>query len=133
MRIPSAVRGGIEARGTPPGSGAAGYQDDGPAICAGAPGCRVPLGICRSIRIHDLRGTFASLLVSAGVPLFHVAKALGHSSQETTMRYYAHLAPGAAREMPNILERFVFGERTGQDANQMRTEATAGKASGNIQ
>jgi integrase len=71
----------------------------------------------RRIRIHDLRGTFASLLVSAGVPLFHVAKALGHSSQETTMRHYAHLAPGAAKEMPNILERYVFGEPAGRDAN----------------
>jgi len=75
----------------------------------------------RRIRIHDLRGTFASLLVSAGVPLFHVAKALGHSSQETTMRHYAHLAPGAAKEMPNILERYVFGEPAGRDANGMRT------------
>jgi len=79
----------------------------------------------RSIRIHDLRGTFASLLVSAGVPLFHVAKALGHSSQETTMRHYAHLAPGAAREMPNVLERFVFGDRAERNANQMRTEAAS--------
>ena len=32
-----------------------------------------------------------------GVPLFHVAKALGHSSQETTMRHYAYLAPGAVK------------------------------------
>ena len=49
------------------------------------------------------------------------------------MRLYANLAPGATKEMPNVLERFVFGERTGQDANQMRTEAAAGKASGNLQ
>jgi hypothetical protein len=33
--------------------------------------------------------------------------------------------------MPNILERYVFGERTGQDANQMRTEAVVVEASGN--
>ncbi len=85
----------------------------------------------RTIRIHDLRGTFASLLVSAGVPLFHVAKALGHSSQETTMRHYAHLAPGAAKEMPNILERFVFGALAGWDANRMRTEAPEKSTTGN--
>jgi integrase len=87
----------------------------------------------RKIRIHDLRGTFASLLVSAGVPLFHVAKALGHSSQETTMRHYAHLAPGAAKEMPIILERYVFGDPAGRDGNGKGTEAAAGKASGNLQ
>lgn len=38
--------GGIEARGTPLGSGAVGLQEDGPAICSGAPGYRVPRGIC---------------------------------------------------------------------------------------
>jgi hypothetical protein len=59
------------------------------------------------------------------VPLFHVAKSLGHSSQETTMRHYAHLAPGATKEMPNILERFVFGDPAGRDANGMRTTASA--------
>lgn len=59
------------------------------------------------------------------MPLFHVGKALEHSSQETTMRHYANLAPGAAKEMPNILERFVFGASTGRDANGMRTAVSA--------
>jgi integrase len=84
----------------------------------------------RTIRIHDLRGTFASLLVSAGVPLFHVAKALGHTSQETTMRHYAHLAPGAAKEMPDILERYVSENSAERDANRMRTEGAGEEAVG---
>ena len=83
----------------------------------------------RSIRIHDLRGTFASLLVSAGVLLYHVAKAPEDFSQETTMRHYAHLAPGAAKEMPNILERYVFGDPVGRDANRMQTTEAAAEAS----
>ena len=52
-----------------------------------------------------------------GVPLFHVAKALVHSSQETTRRHYVHLAPGETKEMPNILERYVFGIRAGNHVN----------------
>jgi integrase len=42
------------------------------------------------VRLHDLRHTYASRLVRAGVPLFEVAKLLGHRQIEMTMRY-SHL------------------------------------------
>jgi integrase len=43
------------------------------------------------VRIHDLRHTYASHLVSSGVPLFTVGKLLGHTQIGTTERY-AHIA-----------------------------------------
>lgn len=43
------------------------------------------------LRIHDLRHSFASVLVNNGVSIYDVQKLLGHSSIKTTQRY-AHLS-----------------------------------------
>lgn len=47
-------------------------------------------------RIHDLRHTFASLLVSGGASLEMIGKLLGHTQMQTTQRY-AHLIDAPLR------------------------------------
>ncbi|HZL41339.1 MAG TPA: tyrosine-type recombinase/integrase [Pseudolabrys sp.] len=47
-----------------------------------------------AITFHELRDTFASHLVMAGVPILTVSKLLGHADVRVTERHYAHLAPG---------------------------------------
>jgi len=56
-----------------------------------------------TVRIHDLRHSYASYLVSNGVSLQTVGKLLGHTQPGTTMRY-AHLQEAPLREAVNLFE-----------------------------
>ena len=57
----------------------------------------------KRIRFHDLRHSFASQLVIAGVSLYKVQKLLGHQDIKTTMRY-AHLSPEAKADAVLLLD-----------------------------
>ena len=57
----------------------------------------------RRIRFHDLRHTFASLLIQNGESLAYVKDQLGHSSIKMTVDVYGHLVPGANRQAVNRL------------------------------
>ena len=59
-------------------------------------------GIETAIAFHDLRYTFASHLVRAGVSIFDVKTLLGHSDIKVTMKY-AHLAPDHLRGLTYLL------------------------------
>lgn len=54
------------------------------------------------MRVHDLRHTFASWLVLAGVDLYVIKDLLGHSSITVTERY-AHLSPDQGRQAVSML------------------------------
>ncbi len=57
----------------------------------------------RRIRFHDLRHTFASLLIQNGESLAYVKEQCGHSSIKVTVDIYGHLVPGANRAAVNRL------------------------------
>ena len=85
------------------------------------------------VRIHDLRHTFASLLVNAGHSLYEVQKLLGHSDPRTTMRY-AHLGQAsllvATETVSDLLIRWERREKNPPGGSGLRfspLEEDAGK------
>ena len=58
------------------------------------------------VRFHDLRHSYASLLISNGVSLPIIGRLLGHTQAQTTMRY-AHLADHPFREATNRVGKIV--------------------------
>ncbi|MFN3486936.1 MAG: tyrosine-type recombinase/integrase, partial [Planctomycetota bacterium] len=69
-----------------------GYAVDGIRSCIEEVGLNKPELVERygKVTVHTFRHTFASRLVQAGVPLYHVQALLGHTSPQMTQRY-AHL------------------------------------------
>lgn len=63
----------------------------------------------RRIRFHDLRHTYASLLIQNSESMKYVQEQLGHSSIKVTLDVYSHLIPGANREAVNRLPALVPG------------------------
>ena len=58
----------------------------------------------KKIRIHDLRHSHASLLISLGTSPNLVAQRLGHEKIQTTLNTYSHLYPNQARNLAEQLD-----------------------------
>lgn len=67
-------------------------------------------GLSPDLRLHDLRHTFASMLVNNGRSLYEVGKLLGHQQLSTTTRY-AHFDQDVLLEAANTMKLVV--DRTG--------------------
>jgi len=64
----------------------------------------------RRIRFHDLRHTYASLLIAQGAHPKYIQAQLGHASIQTTLDRYGHLMPDAHAAEARKLDRLVFGD-----------------------
>lgn len=63
----------------------------------------------KRIRLHDLRHTHATLMLSQGVPAKAVSERLGHSSIALTLDTYSHVLPALAEEAAVRAADAVFG------------------------
>ncbi|MBR2354356.1 MAG: site-specific integrase [Clostridia bacterium] len=58
----------------------------------------------KKIRIHDLRHSCASILISKGVSIVAVSRQLGHSNVEQTLNTYSHMMPDDKTLIRNTLD-----------------------------
>ncbi len=82
---------------------------------------RVWMALCKlahlkNVRLHDLRHTYASHLVSSGMSLPIVGRLLGHTQPQTTARY-AHLADDPLRQATNRFASIVAAARSRKRAD----------------
>jgi len=66
---------------------------------------------CPDLRLHDLRHSFASAAISAGLTLPQIGELLGHSSTQTTKRYSHLMDEAAALAAGSIADR-IMGQMT---------------------
>ncbi len=62
------------------------------------------------IRLYDLRHTFATLALAAGVPVKVVSEQLGHASAALTLDIYSHVLPHMQDEAVAKVEALLMGK-----------------------
>jgi integrase len=61
------------------------------------------------LRLHDLRHTWATLALAAGVHPKGVQERLGHTSITTTLNVYSHAMPGMQSQAAEQVSAMIFG------------------------
>lgn len=61
------------------------------------------------LRFHDLRHTYAALLIAQGANPLAVQQRLGHASIEVTLNVYGHLFPHIDQQVTDALSEAWIG------------------------
>jgi hypothetical protein len=87
--------------------------------------CGKAIGELPVIRLHDLRHTHATILLTAREPVHVAPQRLGHASAVVTMTVYAHVLPAASGKPPPRSRGCWGGERHMRSATQVPNSITA--------
>ena len=63
------------------------------------------------MRLHDLRHSAATILMSQGVPVKVASEMLGHADVTTTLRVYSHVLPGMQQAAADTMDRLFAQQR----------------------
>lgn len=64
----------------------------------------------KEIRVHDLRHSHASFLISQGVDIATISNRLGHEKISTTLNTYSHMFESSAAGVADMLDNIYYSE-----------------------
>lgn len=62
------------------------------------------------IRLHDVRHTYATLALDAGIEPKIVSDRIGHANMNVTFQIYTHRSTGRDRQAADKIAGLIFGE-----------------------
>ena len=78
------------------------------------------------LRFHDLRHSYATHLVSSGVPVNDVQRVMGHEQASTTLNLYTHGSDGQDARVRNALADFLLTPEIKKPARERRKPSEEG-------
>jgi integrase len=64
------------------------------------------------IRLHDVRHSYATAALAAGVPAKVISERLGHANIAITMDTYSHVLPGMDERAASVVARLILDDET---------------------
>ena len=64
------------------------------------------------IRLHDVRHSYATAALAAGIPAKVVSERLGHATIAITLDVYSHVIPGMDAQAANAVASLILGDPT---------------------
>ena len=79
------------------------------------------------IRLHDVRHSYATAALAAGIPAKVVSERLGHANIAITMDTYSHVLPGLDELAAGTVARLILGDDDQQPTRPIDTPLTTGR------
>ena len=79
------------------------------------------------IRLHDVRHSYATAALAAGIPAKVVSERLGHANIAITMDTYSHVLPGLDELAAGTVARLILGDHDDQPARPIDKPLTTGR------
>jgi integrase len=78
------------------------------------------------IRLHDVRHSYATAALAAGIPAKVVSERLGHANIAITMDTYSHVLPGLDAQAAGTVARLILGDADREPARPVDNPLTTG-------
>jgi integrase len=78
------------------------------------------------IRLHDVRHSYATAALAAGIPAKVVSERLGHANIAITMDTYSHVLPGLDAQAAGTVARLILGDSDNESDRPVDKMLTSG-------